>query len=38
MFEHLTDLARLIRLFCSLNKQQRGDILRISEAYAQSAK
>lgn len=37
MFEHLTDLVRLIRLFCSLSKQQRSDILRISEAYKQSA-
>lgn len=38
MFGNLTDLVRLIRLYCSLSKQQRRDILRISEAYAQSAK
>jgi hypothetical protein len=38
MFSNLTDLVRLIRLYCSLSKRQRGDILRISEAYAQSAK
>lgn len=37
MFENLTDLVRLIRLYCSLSKQQRGDILRITEAYKQSA-
>lgn len=36
MFEFFSDLSSLIRLFSSLNKQQRKDILRFAETYQET--